>query len=104
MVFVVDDLKLPLYYILTAGLNAADQAGPKSVSIPAMRLGVMKNAASTPEEKIADMARAVRDFQARSQSVKEINFVIYGDAPATRRRRPPRPGRLSALLSPSPAP
>lgn len=80
VVFVVDDLKLPLYDILSAGLNAADQAGHKSVSIPAMRLGVMKNVGGTPQEKVADMARAVRDFQARAQSVKEINFVIYGDA------------------------
>lgn len=96
VVFVVDDLNKPLYDVLTAGLEAADKAGMQSLSIPAMRLGVMKNVGGTEAEKIADMARAVRDFSAKSQNVKDIKFVIYGDQETA--------GKLQAALSqPAPA-
>ncbi len=91
VVFVVDDLNKPLYDVLTAGLEAADKAGMQSLSIPAMRLGVMKNVGGTEAEKIADMARAVRDFSAKSQNVKDIKFVIYGDQETA--------GKLQAALS-----
>lgn len=79
VVFVVDDVGLPLYDILVAGLKAADEAGLTTVSIPAMRMGVMMDLGGAPEEKIADMARAVRDFQKGAANVKSVNFVIYGD-------------------------
>jgi len=32
-----------------------------------------------PEEKIADITKAARDFQGRARNVKNVTFVIYGD-------------------------
>jgi O-acetyl-ADP-ribose deacetylase (regulator of RNase III) len=79
VVFVVDDVRLPLYDILTAALKAADDAGLASLTIPAMRMGAMMGIGGPPEEKIADMAHAVRDFQRVAGNVRSIIFVIYGD-------------------------
>ena len=79
VVFVVDDLRIPLYEILTAALRAADEAGLSSVTIPAMRMGVMMSMGGSPEEKIADMAWAALDFQEKAKNLKSLTFVIYGD-------------------------
>jgi O-acetyl-ADP-ribose deacetylase (regulator of RNase III) len=79
VVFVVDDLQKPLHEILSAALDAADNGGLASVTVPAMRLGVMMGLGGPPEEKIADMAKAARDFQKRARNVKSVTFVIYGD-------------------------
>ncbi len=63
VVFVVDDLEGPLCDILSAALDAADDAGLTSVTVPAMRMGVMMDLGGPPGEKIAHMAKAARDFQ-----------------------------------------
>lgn len=79
VVFVVDNLQVPLYQILTAGLRAADLAGFGSVTIPALRMGVMRDLGGPPEEKVREMAQAVLDFQREARHVRNIDFVIYGE-------------------------
>lgn len=79
VIFVADNLKAPLYDILQAGLRAADREGFTSVTLPAVRMGVMMMAGGPPEEKVRDMALAVKDFASEARSVREITFVIYGD-------------------------
>ena len=79
VVFVIDDLRLPLFDVLLAALRAADRAGLRAVTVPAMRMGVMMQLGGPPEQKIADMARAARVFQAEARTVTSLDFVIYGD-------------------------
>ena len=79
VVFVVDNMALPLYDILSAGLEAAEEAGLVSVTVPAMRLGVLLNAGGSPESKLADMVRAVNEFRGKARSMRLISFVIFRD-------------------------
>jgi O-acetyl-ADP-ribose deacetylase len=79
VVFSVDNLNRPLYEVLTAGLEAAEKAGLATVTVPAMRMGVLMNAGGTPQAKIAEMAKAVLDFRQQARAVKKVTFVIYGD-------------------------
>ncbi len=75
VVFVVDDLGIPLDQLLTAGLQAAYQAGLTRLTVPAMRTGVMFAAGGPVEEKVAQMVRAARAFPA----ALDVRFVVYGD-------------------------
>ena len=79
VVFVADNLQAPLYDILITGLRAADREGFTSVTVPALRMGVMMGYGGPPEQKVRDMAQAVRDFQTEAKCLREITFVIYGD-------------------------
>jgi O-acetyl-ADP-ribose deacetylase (regulator of RNase III) len=79
VVFVADDLRLPLYDIVSKALKAADDAGFTSVTLPTMRMGVLMDFGGPPEQKIEEMARAVKDFGLSAQSITSISFVIYGD-------------------------
>jgi O-acetyl-ADP-ribose deacetylase (regulator of RNase III) len=79
VVFVADNLRLSLYQILLTGLRAADQAGMASVTIPALRMGVMMDYGGPPEQKVLEMAQAVLDFQVEDHQIRDISFVVYGD-------------------------
>ncbi|HEY9716081.1 MAG TPA: macro domain-containing protein [Trichormus sp.] len=83
VVFAVDDLQQPLKNIITNALVAADKAGFKSVSIPAMRMGLMKGTVEVDGPATVDqMVRGVQEFMNQGpQSIKKINFVVY-NAPA----------------------
>ena len=81
VVFVIDDLHGPLSKVVIAGLVGADRAGYETVSLPAIRTGVMlgaveKDAAAAAKEIFA----AIKEFASRSpKSLKSVTLVIYND-------------------------
>jgi O-acetyl-ADP-ribose deacetylase (regulator of RNase III) len=81
VVFVVDDLQKPLRDVVSAGLKAADEAGFKSVSLPAMRTGVMMGVVEkTAQATVDEMAAGVRAFaEAGPKSIKNIKFGVYNN-------------------------
>ena len=81
VVFVVDDLKLPLRDIVFNGLKAASEAGFHSVSLPTIRMGVMLGQVErTPEEAVGEMVEGVKKFFALPKtSLAHITFVVYND-------------------------
>jgi O-acetyl-ADP-ribose deacetylase (regulator of RNase III) len=82
VVFVVDDLSKPLHQIIHAGLTAANDAGFSKVSLPTMRMGVMRSATGqTQAETTRDMVQGIREFiQATPQpNLREISIVVYND-------------------------
>lgn len=85
VVFVVDDLRRPLSQIVEASLKAADEAGATSVTLPALRTGVMAGEYESPLQAIAQAGIGVRKFVgARPAHIRRITFVIYND-PASER-------------------
>ena len=81
VIFVIDDLEGPLSKIILAGLAAADLAGYKKVTLPAIRTGVMlgqieKNIQQTVTESI----RGIKKFLRVNKNSEKITFVIY-DSP-----------------------
>ncbi|MDO8536649.1 MAG: hypothetical protein Q7R94_00160 [bacterium] len=82
VVFVVDDLKCPLHYIVREGLKAASAAGFNSVSLPAIRMGVMLGLVEeSVDEAVREMAKGVKQFIAANPgtSLTSITFVVRGD-------------------------
>lgn len=81
VVFVIDDLRQRLSEVVRTGLVAADLAGYSSVTLPAMRLGVMLGVVERSiEEAIQEMAIGTKVFvESNPQSVKSITFVVYND-------------------------
>lgn len=81
VVFVVDDLNKPLREVVLSGLKAAEAAGYKTVSLPAMRTGVMLGAVEkTLQQTVDEMAAGVKAFRALGpKSLKDINFVVYNN-------------------------
>ncbi len=78
VVFVVDDLKSPLHKVVIAGLEAADKAGFKTVSIPGIRLGVMLGIVEkTLDEAYSELETGVKTFlTGRSTPIEHIKFVM----------------------------
>jgi O-acetyl-ADP-ribose deacetylase (regulator of RNase III) len=62
-------------------LKAADEAGIKSVSLPAMRTGVMMGVVEkTAQATVDEMAAGVRAFaEAGPKSIKNIKFGVYNN-------------------------
>jgi O-acetyl-ADP-ribose deacetylase (regulator of RNase III) len=80
VVFVVDDLQQPLGNLVYQGLKSADEAGLKSVNLPAFRTGVMAGAMESKEEAVKATAEAIRRFQAENpSSLKDIQVVVHRD-------------------------
>lgn len=80
IVFVVDDLQLSLREIVHNGLKAAFNAGFKSVSLPAIRMGVMLGVVEkSVNEAVYEMAQGVKKFLAESPDALSITFVVYND-------------------------
>jgi len=81
VLFVVDDLRRPLSQIVEIALKAADSAGVASVTLPAMRTGVMAGEYErTAQEAVAQIGIGVRNFVAEEpRSVRKITFVVYND-------------------------
>lgn len=80
VVFVVDDLGKPIRDVVYAGLMKAEEAGMKSVAIPAtMRMGAMKGLRERTGTEVADeIAKGVEKFLASNpQNVKELQFIVY---------------------------
>jgi hypothetical protein len=84
VVFVVDDLKCPLAHIVLAGLRAAASAGCKRVSMPAIRMGVMRGVversdAEAATEAATELAFGIREFSRNPGCVNELTVVVYQD-------------------------
>ena len=79
VVFVIDDLKGPLSTVITAALTTADDAGYKTISLPAIRTGVMlgaveKDAAETARQMVIGFEAFVA---AHTGSLTEVTLVVY---------------------------
>jgi O-acetyl-ADP-ribose deacetylase (regulator of RNase III) len=78
VIFVVDDVRQPLSGIVFNGLLAASNAGFKSVTLPAIRTGVMLGRfEKTKQEAVFSLGEGVRRFL----EVGDLNitFVVYSD-------------------------
>lgn len=81
VVFAIDDVNEPLEDVVRRGLDAAALAGFKTVSMPAIRLGVMKDLGGTQAEKVRDIVNAIREHEkAMENPLREITIVIYDDS------------------------
>jgi O-acetyl-ADP-ribose deacetylase (regulator of RNase III) len=79
VIFVVDDLQQPLGNIVFLGLQAAQAAGFKSVTIPTIRMGVMSGAVEkTKQEAVDRMADGIERFVLQGGQL-DITFVVYSD-------------------------
>ena len=79
VVFVVDDARRPLSEIVLKGLQAADAAGFKSVTLPALRtgwnFGLLEK---TYEQVVAETVKGVNEFlKAGRKSVEKIALVVH---------------------------
>lgn len=86
VVFVVDDLKSELRGVIARGLEEADVAGFKKVTIPAIRTGVMLGAVEKSLEQVVDeymkgIKRYVGRKRAKGQvpGIQAIAFVTYNN-------------------------
>ena len=86
VVFVVDDLKSELRGVIARGLEEADAAGFKKVTIPAIRTGVMLGAVEKSLEQIVDeymkgIMRYVGRKRIKGQvpGIQTIAFVTYNN-------------------------
>lgn len=80
VLFVVDDLQLPLYDLITRALEATMNHELMSVNIPTIRTGVMAGVCEPRSHALGYLARAVNDFTAEHpNAIDEINIVAYGN-------------------------
>jgi O-acetyl-ADP-ribose deacetylase (regulator of RNase III) len=78
VIFVVDDVRQPLSGIVFNGLLAASNAGFKSVTLPAIRTGVMLGRfEKTKQAAVFAIGEGVRRFLEVGDL--NINFVVYSD-------------------------
>jgi O-acetyl-ADP-ribose deacetylase (regulator of RNase III) len=81
VVFVVDDLRSELSDVIAIGLEEADTAGFKKVTIPAIRTGVMLGAVEKSLEQVADeyMKGIMRyvDRKRVNREVPGIHTIIF---------------------------
>lgn len=85
VVFVVDDLQRKLREIVYSGLNAASEAGFKTVTIPAIRKGVMLGQVeSSSHETVTEIAIGIEVFigENPNTSLSKITFVAHNDQKA----------------------
>lgn len=81
VLFVIDDLQLPLRDLVKAGLEAAFAHALQSVSLPLMRTGVMAGIVEqTPEDVAFQMSEAIKEVAATHPSqAMEVKIVIFAD-------------------------
>jgi O-acetyl-ADP-ribose deacetylase (regulator of RNase III) len=70
VLFVIDDLKGPLHAVIIAALTAAEDAGYKTASLPAIRTGVMLGIVEKDTEAAA--VEIVRGISAFSVGVRQV--------------------------------
>lgn len=87
VVFTIDDLDDSLYDVVTRALEVADQAGHTTVTMPAIRFGVMARYGGSPESKMLEIATALQDFAERAQSLQTVTVVFYHDDQSVRQLR-----------------
>ena len=81
VVFVIDDLTLPLADLVERGLQAAANAGCKNVIIPAMRMGVMLNNGPQDETGLEAKCQAIIDGVRRVDGLESVTLVVYSGDP-----------------------
>lgn len=85
VVFVVDGLKEPVERVVERALQAASDAGYETVSLPAIRTGVMLGAAEPDAEAaVRGIMRGIKAYldTAPMNVIKEIYFVVFQDPSA----------------------
>lgn len=79
VVFVVDDLESPLRKVIYAGLEAADKANFRTVTVPGIRLGVMLGVVEKSlEEAYGEMNAGVLEYLEThpDTNLRNIKFVL----------------------------
>ena len=86
VVFVVDDLRSELRNVIAIGLNEADLSGFETISIPAIRTGVMLGAVEKSLEQVVDeYIMGIKRYVSRkivkgqTPGIKELVFVTYNN-------------------------
>lgn len=81
VVFVVDDLASPLGSIVERALTAASAAGYQTVSLPAIRTGVMLGVVEKDaKQAVQELLQGVERFAERDGgSLREIHFCVFRD-------------------------
>lgn len=78
VLFMVDDLKKPLGYVVYQALTEADRAGLTSVNLPAMRTGAMAGRMESEDQAVSAMADAIKQFrQSGASTLKDIQVVVF---------------------------
>ncbi|NCU38168.1 hypothetical protein EOL96_03895 [Candidatus Saccharibacteria bacterium] len=80
VLFIVDDLRRPLYALVTLALEAAVQHGVTSVNIPTIRTGVMAGTYEPRSQALNDLGQAVNDFVKKNpDKLDTVNIVVYSN-------------------------
>ncbi len=80
VIFVVDDLRKPLGNLVYSALNAAKDAGYKTLALPLMRTGVMLGAVEPDVRAVVEQMKLGMDkFIALNNGDLEITIVVYND-------------------------
>ena len=83
MVFVGDNLRSPLKKVVCSGLECANRAGFSSVSMPAMRMGVMRGAVErTTEATMKGMVQGIKSFAHKvgtGSTVRDVTIVVHSN-------------------------
>jgi len=87
VVFVVDDLRSELRGVIARGIEEADNAGFKKVTIPAIRTGVMLEAVEKSLEQVVnEYMKGIMRYVGRKRVIKKqvpgiqtITFVTYNN-------------------------
>lgn len=81
VIFVGDNLKSPLDRVVCSGLECANRKGYSSVSMPAMRMGVMRGAVErTTQETMDRMVQGIKSYATSAGAagkVKEVTIVVH---------------------------
>lgn len=83
----VDNLEGSLYPLVLQGLRLAGQGGLRSVALPALRLGQLRQVAGTPRDKCRDLVLAARQALREETSLRRIEIVCQGDSESAREMR-----------------
>lgn len=78
VIFVIDELKQPLADVVLVGLELAVDNELKSVTIPAIRTGVMSGVRETHEEALIALAQAVSFY--RGSPLDQIIIVVHNSS------------------------
>lgn len=80
VLFVVDELQRPLRELVTAALEEAVKHELTTVSIPAIRTGVMAGVFEPRQKALVDLGVAINDFVEKNpDKLVAINVVLYGN-------------------------
>ena len=78
VVFVIDNLRLPLHKIVYNGLKTADVAGFKSVSLPISLPTIRMDTINQVQEIVNEMAKGIKEFLERG-GLDSITIVVDND-------------------------